>query len=102
MTILQTHKETSYIFITSKDQAQDCDIYMTMSKPSDKSTAPREPLRDERIIIKIIIILLSRCRLSKQVAESLYCSSWNFFASSLAIKGRERKGITPQHIHKAD
>jgi hypothetical protein len=57
MTILQTHKETYNIFISSKDKAQDCDIYMTMSKPSDKSTAPREPSRDGRIIIIIIILM---------------------------------------------
>jgi hypothetical protein len=36
---------------------------MTMSKPSDKSTAPREPSRDGIIII--IIIILIRCRALK-------------------------------------
>jgi hypothetical protein len=37
MTILQTHKETNISISSKKYQAQDSDIYMTVSEPSDKN-----------------------------------------------------------------
>ena len=58
MTILQTHKETYISSSVAKTKPKIVTyIYMTMSKPSDKSTAPREPSRDGRIIIIIIILI---------------------------------------------
>ena len=41
MTILQTHKETNIFISWKKYQAQDFDIYMTVSEPSDKNTTKK-------------------------------------------------------------
>ena len=41
MTILQTHKETKIFISSKKYQAQDSDIYMTVSEPSDKDSTKK-------------------------------------------------------------
>jgi hypothetical protein len=41
MTILQTHKETNIFISSKKYQAQDSDIYMTVSEPSDKNSTKK-------------------------------------------------------------
>lgn len=66
-------------------------------------TAPKKPLREWITITIIIIIILipmqdSQSRLLREFVVFLS----EFFASSLAIKGRERKDNHTQHIHKAE